>query len=321
MRQTTLLVIAGPHAAYLQPLTALPPSVRILISNQEEELIRFSPEADVILYVNTPHLLRALFPHARRVQWIHSLNTGVEPILSPEVVASQVIITNARGAYKNALAEFVIAGVLFFTKDISQLVRNQAQGIWQQFDAEEMFGKILGIVGYGETGRACAKVAHAHGMGILALRRRPELSQGDPLVKQIFAPDQLRQMLPLCDFVVLSAPGTPLTRHLIGEEEIRVMKRRAVLINVGRGSVVDEASLIEALRDRRIRGAALDVFETEPLPAGHPYYAMNNVLLSPHCTDHVPGWRERAMEGFLVNLSRFLLGEPMENIVDKVAGY
>ena len=123
------------------------------------------------------------------------------------------------------------------------------------------------------------------------------------------------------DYVVLAAPETPQTRRLIGKAEFEVMKASAVLINVGRGSSVDETAMIDALEQGRLRGAALDVYETAPLPSGHPFYRLENVLLSPHCADHTPGFYELDMEFFMQNLQRFLNGEPLRNVVDKQAGY
>src|SRR5262249_17023095 len=150
---------------------------------------------------------------------------------------------------------------------------------------------------------------------------RPERSQGDPWLERIFGPDSLQQMLPSCDFLVLTAPHTEKTRGLIGREEIELMKSESVLINVGRGSLVDEKALIAGLQRNRIRGAALDVFEVEPPSDGHPFYEMDNVLISPHSADHTPGIQALAMNCFLRNLARFRNGDPLENIVDKRAGY
>jgi phosphoglycerate dehydrogenase-like enzyme len=323
MSPETLLVIADPNAKYLGLLRQISKTVRIIVSNQTEELQEACPAADCILFAapNLADTLRAIFPHATRLRWVHTLNTGVEPILFPDLVASDVVLTNARGVYKHSLAEFVMAGVLFFTKDIERLLRNQELNVWQQFDSEEVRGKVMGIVGYGETGRRCAELGQAFGMKVLGSRRHPELSRDDPLLEEVFAPGELRKMLGRCDYVVISAAATLETRRLIGEPEIGSMKSHAVVINVGRGSLIDEPALIRALQQGSVRGAALDVFEVEPLPVGHPFYRMKNVLLSPHATDHTPGWRERAVQDFIQNFEKFMKGQPMRNIVDKRAGY
>lgn len=317
----TVLVIADQKFDCLKELQRFEGAIRLIISDQSNVLEEESPNADAILYTVGPHLLRAIFPRAARLRWIHSFYAGVENILFPELIEGSVILTNARGVYKKPLAEFVMAGVLFFSKDIRRLIRNQGLGIWQQFDVEETHGKVMGIVGYGETGKACAELARAFGMRVLGLRMRPDLSRSDPLLDKVFGPDRLLQMLEACDYIVLAAPATQETRQLIGEAEIRSMKPHAVLINVGRGSVVDESALVIALEQGRIRGAALDVFEVEPLPAGHPFYRLDNVLLSPHSTDYTPGWRDHALQCFIRNLERFLTAQCLENIVDKRAGY
>ena len=158
-------------------------------------------------------------------------------------------------------------------------------------------------------------------MKVLGLRRRPELSRGDPCLEALLGPNDLQLLLRESDYVVLAAPATPLTRRLIGRSGFAVMKPSAVLINVGRGSSVDEAAMIDALEQGRIRGAALNVYETEPLPSGHPFYHRENVLLSPHCAYHTPGFCEHDMDFFVQNLQRFLQGDPLENVVDKEAGY
>jgi phosphoglycerate dehydrogenase-like enzyme len=156
---------------------------------------------------------------------------------------------------------------------------------------------------------------------ILALRRRPELSARDPLVKETLPPERLLDLVARADDVVVTAPLTPQTKGLVGGDAIAAMKRTAVLVNVGRGPVLDEAALVEALEGGRIRGAALDVFETEPLPAESPLWRLPNVLLSPHCADHVPGWVDEAMRVFLRQLERFRRGEPLRDAVDKKLGY
>jgi phosphoglycerate dehydrogenase-like enzyme len=321
MTNITLLVLANPKAQYLKALGQISGPVRTIISDQLNALLENCPEADVVLDAGTTDLLTAIFPRTTRLRWLHCLKAGVEPILSPELVTSDVVLTCARGVHKVPLAEFVMASVLFFSKDVARLIRNQQSGEWQQFDSEVVRGKVMGIVGYGETGRACAELARAFGMRVLGLRRHPELSRSDSLADQIFGPDRLLDMLASCDYVVLSAPSTVETRRLIGEAEINSMKSNAILINVGRGTLVDEAALICALEKGQIRGAALDVFEIEPLPSGHPFYHMQNILLSPHSTDHTSGWRERAVQFFLDNLERFIKGQPLNNIVDKKAGY
>jgi phosphoglycerate dehydrogenase-like enzyme len=322
MTPIKLVVIDKPGGNHLKVLDTLPASIHVLVSNQAALLRESVQDAEVILNgMPDGRLLRDIFVHATCLRWVHSLSDGVEKILFPDLVASPAILTNARGVFRRSLAEFVIGAVLYFAKDFRRVIRGQQAGVWEPFQMEEAHGKVMGIVGYGETGRACAERAHPVGMKILGLRRRPELSRGDPWLHAAFGPDGLHSLLAQSDYVVLAAPATRLTRRLIGKAEFAAMKASAVLINVGRGSSVDEAAMIEALEGGRIRGAALDVYETEPLPSGHPFYRLENVLLSPHCADHTPGFAELDMEFFTQNLHRFLNGEPLQNVVDKEAGY
>jgi len=158
-------------------------------------------------------------------------------------------------------------------------------------------------------------------MKVLALRRHPERSPDDPFVDEVLPLDRKLDLVRRSDYVAVAAPLTKETRGLIGPAEFAAMKSAAVVINVGRGPVIDEGAMIQALSEKRIRGAALDVFDAEPLPAGHPFYSMENVLLSPHCADHTRGWLEPAMEIFLDNFERFRKGQPLRNVVDKKLGY
>jgi phosphoglycerate dehydrogenase-like enzyme len=179
----------------------------------------------------------------------------------------------------------------------------------------------MGIVGYGDIGRAVAERAKCMGMTVLALRRNPKLSEGDDAVSHVYGFEQLHEMLPLCDYVVAAAPLTPQTKGLLGAPEFAVMKKTAVVMNVGRGPVIDEAAMVQALQSGQILGAALDVFEVEPLPPESPLWDMKNVLISPHCADNTEDWLDQAMMFFYSNLEKFRAGKPLENVVDKQRGY
>lgn len=323
MSAITLLVTGDPGAPYLKSLDRLPSEVRRIVSADAAKLAEAAPEADVMLNgeFKDPHLLKTTFPLATRVRWVHNLSAGVEHVLSPEIIASPVPLTNGRGVFRTPLAEWAVSAMLHFLYDHRRLVRQQEAGVWEDFDIEELSGKTVGIVGYGGIGSAVAERAKPFGCKIVALRRKPENSAADPLVDRAYAPAQINEMLASCDFVVAAAPLTPETRGLIGAAQIAVLKPSAVVINIGRGPVIDEAALVSALEGGKIRGAGLDVFTVEPLPAGHPFYKLKNVLLSPHSADHTAGWRDRAFQCFLDNFARFMKGEPLQNVVDKHAGY
>jgi phosphoglycerate dehydrogenase-like enzyme len=315
-------VLSDPAAPHLSVLKEIDGEAQFVTSLDKSTLETAAPGAEVIFnaWLNADYL-KQVWPAAKQVRWVHSISAGVEGILFPALTASPVPLTNSRGVYKESLGEFVVASILFFAKDLRRMLRNQALGRWEQFDVEEIAGQTLGIVGYGEIGRAAARKAKALGMRVLALRRRPELSGGESLADKVYPPSQLHDLLRASDYLAVTAPLTAETRGMIGAEELGAMKPSAVIINVGRGPVIQEQPLIQALRENRIRGAALDVFDQEPLPAGHPFYALENVLLSPHCADHTSTWLVEAMQCFVDNFKRYRAGQPLENVVDKQAGY
>jgi phosphoglycerate dehydrogenase-like enzyme len=323
MAAHTILVLGNPAARHLALLDLLSSSdTRILAGETVEAFQHAASEAQVVLLAGSyAGLLRSLWPELRQLQWVHSLWAGLESNLFPELVESPVILTNGRGVFARSLGEFALAGMLHFAKNLSRMKAQQASARWQSFDIEELHGHTLGIVGYGAIGRVAAERARAFGMRILALRRHPEKCAADPLVDRAYAPGQLNELLAASDYILAAAPLTPETRGLIGEAAFAVMKPNAVLINLGRGPVVVEAQLVRALQQRRIRGAVLDVFDEEPLPAGHPFWSLDNVLLSPHTADHTDTWLQEAVELFLENYRRFAAGEPLLNVTNKQAVY
>jgi phosphoglycerate dehydrogenase-like enzyme len=230
-------------------------------------------------------------------------------------------LTNGSGVFSQSLGEFALAAILFFAKDLRRMIANQEAGRWEPFDIVEVAGQTVGIVGYGDIGRAVAARVRAMGMRVLALKRQVTALGADPLVERVFAPSECREMLAQCDYIVVAAPLTEETRGMIGASEFAAIKPGTVVVNVGRGPVIDEAAMVHALGDGRIKGAALDVFDREPLPDGHPFYGMKNVLLSPHCADHTADWTEQGMRFFLAQFQRFALGQALENVVDKKLGY
>ena len=322
MAPIKLLVLSSPAADHLRLLDRLPEPVDILAGDDPEFATAHAASAEVIFVGSSEgDLLRMIFPLAQHVRWVHSMSAGVEKILFPELVDSPVPLTNGKGAFTGTLAEFALASILFFAKDLRQLVRNQQARQWNKFDIELIRDRVLGIVGFGDIGRESARLARAFGMKLVAVRRRAALSNQDPNLERTYSPEELREMLAICDYVLVTTPLTPETRGMIGEAELAAMKTSAVIINLGRGPLIVESALIAALTARKIRSAALDVFDEEPLPAGHPFYSLENVLLSPHSADHTVGWADLAMHVFIENFERFRSGQPLLNVVDKKAGY
>ncbi|MGN6183910.1 MAG: D-2-hydroxyacid dehydrogenase [Thermoanaerobaculia bacterium] len=306
-----LLVIAPADFAPLELLQREAPGIEITIGTDANALRSAASDADAVLLApRYGSLLTELWRELTNVRWIHTLAAGVETLPFDLLQRSNVTITNSRGLYADALGEFALAAMLWFAKDLPRLKRNQAARQWEPFTVERLEGQTCGIIGYGGIGHAVAQRASALGMRVVAVRRRQEL--GDPTIEDVLAQS---------DYVVMSAPLTPATHRLLTRERIARMKPTAVFINVGRGATVDEIALIDALREKRIRGAALDVFETEPLPADSPLWELDNVLLSPHTADHTSDAHVRAMHFFIENLRRFRAGESLENVVDKNEQY
>ncbi len=322
MDPIALLIVTNPKEAPPPLLDRMPDYARPTMGVNAEDFGAAVENADVIYSWGAKReTMEKLFAGAKKLKWIHSRSAGLDSLLFPALVESPIPLTNGRGVFSQSLGEFAIAGALFFAKDLRRMLRNQEAGRWEQFNVTELRGRTMGIVGYGDIGRAIAERAKCMGMRVLALRRNPALSAGDPLVDKVYGFDQLHAMLPECDYVAAAAPLTPETKSLIAGPEFGAMKKSAVIINVGRGPVIDEPAMIEALQSGRIRGAALDVFTVEPLPEGHPFYKMENVLLSPHCSDNTEDWLDQAMLFFYANLERFHKGEPLLNIVEKSRGY
>jgi phosphoglycerate dehydrogenase-like enzyme len=312
-----VLVIAQENDSQLGKLAAIPHG----IGHDLAAFAQDAPRAEIILHWSgSRDLLRSLFLASPKVRWVHSRSAGLDSVLFPELVQSPVALTNGSGVFSRSLGEFALAAMLFFAKDLARMRHNQHARRWEQFDVEELAGRTVGIVGYGDIGRAVSVRARALGMTVLALKRHAPQTP-DPLIEKFFAPAEIAPLLRASDYVVVSAPLTPETHHMISDAAFAAMKPSAVLINVGRGPVVDQAALLRALEAKKIRGAGLDVFEQEPIPPGDPIWGFENVLVSPHCADHTHDWLDNAMGFFLAQYERFRKGEPLENVVKKHLGY
>jgi phosphoglycerate dehydrogenase-like enzyme len=314
-----VVVLGDPRAPLLQALPARE-DARFVIANTEPELAAVAPSADAILaWWTRRELLDFALARAPQARWVHSIATGVDRIVSPTLGAHPCVLTNTRDVFSAALAEFALLGMLLFAKDAPRMQRAREARRWDPFEVETLHGKVLGLVGFGSIGRATARLAAAFGMKVHVFRRHPRRDTSDPLVTEIV--EDKRELFARADYVVLAAPLTAETHHMVGAPELACMKPSAVLVNVGRGALVDEGALIEVLRSRAIRGAALDVFEVEPLSPDHPFFAMDHVLVSPHCADRTATWEAEALDLFFENLARFRSGRPLLHPVDKTLGY
>jgi len=266
------------------------------------------------------------FVKARRLKWLHSTAVGVGQLMYPELRCSKVIVTNVSGVHSIPMAEHVLGTLVALARNFPATFRYQRERHWAQQEIwdspqrpRELTGQVLLIVGFGAIGRELARVIKPLGMKIWAVTRSGKANLA--LVERAEPASRLRELLPQADFVVLAAPETPESRHLIGAAEFAAMKPTAYLINVARGSLVDEAALIDALRRCAIAGAALDVVSQEPLPPESPLWEMENVFLTPHisaATEHL--W-ERQTALLLENLERWFGGRRLLNRVDLQRGY
>jgi len=323
MNDRPLLVLTASRDNFIPLLTELRQTAAIVVGDSLRDFATAAVDAEIILNWTGPlALLREVFPLSRRLRWIHSRSAGLEETLFPELIASNVIVTNSKGIFSPSLGEFALGAILYFAKDFRRMIRNQIAGVWEPFDVTTVSGQTLGIVGYGSIGRAVAARGRALEMNVLGLRMRAsQQPEDDSLIDQLYGSEQRLEMLSRCDYVVVTLPLTEQTRGFIGDAEFAALKETAVVINVGRGPTIDERAMIKMLSENRIRGAALDVFDQEPLPRSHPFYSLENVLLSPHCADHTPDWQDNAMRFFLAQLERFRRGDTLFNVVNKRLGY
>ncbi|GAA5120806.1 D-2-hydroxyacid dehydrogenase [Haloechinothrix salitolerans] len=259
------------------------------------------------------------WPSADRLRWLHIASAGVDPVMFPELRDSDVVLTNSRGVFDNPIAEYVLGLVIAFAKDFAGSLDLQRAGTWRHRETERVGGKRALIVGTGPIGRSIARMLTAAGLKVAGVGRRAR--EGDPDFGAVHASDDLAEHIGWADYVVAVAPLTEKTKGLFDRRVFAAMKPTARFINVGRGELVVTDDLIDALRADEVAGAALDVFETEPLPAESPLWTMDNVLLSPHMSGDVVGWKDTLAELFVANFEKWLAGERLDNVVDKKLGY
>nr|WP_027928536.1 D-2-hydroxyacid dehydrogenase [Amycolatopsis benzoatilytica] len=261
----------------------------------------------------------AAWSAADRLQWLHIASAGVDPVLFPGLVESDVALTNSRGVFDDAIAEYVLGVVLAFAKDFARSLDLQRAGTWQHRETERIAGREVLVVGTGPIGRAIARMLRATGMRVSGAGRRARV--GDPDFGVVHTSAELTRHLPGYDYVIAVAPLTEQTKGMFDSAAFAAMKPTARFVNVGRGELVVTSDLVAALESGEIAGAALDVFETEPLPAESPLWTMSGVLLSPHMSGDFVGWRATLVEVFAANFRRWVAGEPLWNVVDKRLGY
>jgi D-2-hydroxyacid dehydrogenase (NADP+) len=294
----------------------------IMVARTREEFARAIADADVAVCWNMPP---ECFAEARRLRWISFGSAGIDHTAFPELLASDVILSNMSGIHPTAVAEHVFAVTLALARKLHTALYQQREARWHRESISpsviELAGQTLSVIGAGKIGTQVARIGKAFGMTPEVLLRGGRAGSPAPSFDRAFAADERHDFVARADVLVLAVPLTKETERIIGAEEFGVMKPTSYLVNVARARCVDEQALIAALRDGRIAGAALDVFLQEPLPPDHPFWSMENVIVTPHTACATPYYAERAFEIFSENMRRFPAGEEMINVYDRARGY
>ena len=319
MTDRPIVVILGPRDEPPPGIERAHEQAELRSAHGDIELRDVLPGADALFFWRASRRdLEAAWDAADRLRWIQTASDGVDGLLFPALIAADTIVTNGRGIFDDAIAEWVIAALLGFATRIPESFAAQRQHRWISGETERLAGSKLLVVGPGPIGRAVATRARALGMDVAAVGRT---SRPDDHFGQIRAVAELTHAVAEADVVLDTLPLTPETRHLFNADVFAAMRPTARFVNVGRGATVDEPALIRALQAGQLAGAALDVFETEPLPADSPLWDLPGVIISPHMCGDFQGWENVAVELFLDNLGRFARGEDLRNRVDKHAGF
>lgn len=302
-------------------LDAAAPLADVVAVGADDDLASVLPRVDAVFaWVAEPAWLTRVATDAPRLRWLQSSSDGVDHVLVPALRdRADVAVTNARGIFEAPIAEWVIGAMLAMVTGLARSIVDQTERRWTTGRrTERLAGKHLLVVGPGPIGRETATRATALGMTVSAVGRE---ARSDPSFGSIEGPERFREELARADVVLDALPLTGSTRHRFDADAFSSMRRGARFVNVGRGATVDQAALVEALRTGHLGGAALDVFESEPLPADDPLWTLPNVIVSPHVSGDVEGYEEQTVALFLDNLSRFARGEPLRNLVDVRAGF
>lgn len=327
MSSSLKVVSTFPFATASQQLLKEAAGTETVVVTTSDELSIHLHDAEVLCSNTVPANWRTLAP---RLRWLQFPGAGIDSLASTGLLDanSGVIVTTAAGIHATTISEYVFGSMLMFNWNWPQMVRLQDEHVWARsatwyhLGGHELAGQTLGIVGLGNIGRRIAQLGHAFDMHILGTRRSTQKqTDRESDVDQFFIPEQLHELLGLSDYVVISVPLTRETEKLIGETELRIMRRNAYLVNIARGRVIDEQALVRALREGWIAGAGLDVTEEEPLPSESPLYAMPNVILTPHISGNSAHYDTRLAALFAENLKRYRNGQQLRNRYDPSRGY
>ncbi len=316
-----IIVIKGAAGAEQAPgIGIIAGEAELRFADSQESLLEALPGATILLGMNfSDGNLSGVWPHAGDLRWIHWTGAGVDGVLFPELIRSDVVLTNSRGIFDRAMAEYVLGLILSFAKRFPESTRHQDERRWQHRLSEMVSGAQVLVVGVGSIGREIARLLRSAGLRVEGVGRRARAADDD--FGAVYPREDLDSVLPAADYVVIVVPLTEESRGMFGAAQFSVMKPSARIINVARGAIVDEEALAEALRDGQIAGAALDVTAVEPLPTESPLWAMPQVIVSPHMSGDYIGYKQAVVSAFVDNFRRFQTDEPLLNVVDKISGF
>jgi D-2-hydroxyacid dehydrogenase (NADP+) len=296
--------------------------VDLIPSLNKEHLKKIIPDAEILVCFSID---KETFLLAKKLKWIHGAYVGIDKLLFPEILKSKVLLTSSRGIHGDTVSDHAMAMILAFVKGLVPSWSCKSQRKWcqvevmrQRFEPQE---KLLGIVGFGTIGQSLARKAKAFGMTVMATKNRVKKGEKQKYVDKLLPKDKFREFLCNADFVVLTVPLTKETYHMIGAGELECMKESAILINVARGRVIDEKALVNALVQKKIAGAGLDVFEEEPLNPESKLWDLENVIITPHVAGSRRDYFKKVGEIFRINLIRYLNRKPLLNLLDRKLGY
>ncbi len=312
---TEVLVLTAEDEADLPGLDDLPESVKVTHVRDDSTLSSALTRADILVVTDfRSGMIERCWPNAPSIRWVHATSAGVDALMFPALRDSDIPVTNARGIFNRGIAEYVLGAILLFSKDTIGNLSYQRMHRWQHRETRLIEKQRVLIVGAGSIGTTVGQLLNAAGMEVEGTARSERTIDG---FRKVHAQEDMMDVLPHVDYVVITAPLTPDTEGLFDGEAFKVMNPSAHLINVGRGPIVSTEALLAALESGEIAGAALDVFEEEPLPEGHPLWDKPNVMISAHMAGDFIGWRRALGEQFTKNFTRWQAGESLNNLVKK----
>ena len=316
--RTHVLLWTNSTAAYLDAINAAGLADRVVVDtlpSNEQPSAEQMARTEALMAVSVPP---GLLPRMPKLRWVQAMTAGVEGWLALTDLPADLTLTCARGTHRDSMPENIIGALFYVAKPYAAAVENQKSSKWVQSIAQPLTGKTLGILGLGAIGQEVARIASVLGIRVIGTRRRPQPTTN---VAEVMPPDRTAEVLAESDFLLLLLPATPETVDFINGERLGKMKSGAWLLNFGRGQLIKDDDLIAAVKTKKIAGAVLDVFRREPLPADHPFWTTDGIIVLPHIGGPLPQRDKIVARLFVDNLGRFLADQPLKEVVDRKAGY